>query len=485
MSLALAMRLYRIGTETIWFDECITYMGLHFDNPMDFFRNEATRDPSSVPFYYACAYIWYHLGFTTVLAMRLLSVIGGMAVVAGLYAFGRKLFGHIGGLTAALCVACVKLHVYESQEIRNYTFTLSLALLAMFSLYKAAIENDRRWWPVNVAANVLLSYTHLLGTVLLFGEGVYLLLTRPRQIKSIALWTLAHLPFLALIPLWVRLITTANFTHETEWIPRSFKQRLFDAYFYVFAGSKLDAPDFVRALPLGSVPIPQILGTAMLLAGVAFAGYSLWVWRKKNNCLPGFQPASALFVLVWLFVPPAALYIVGKFQPCFLERYVLYSSLALYLCVGGAVAALPSRAAQYAAFAALALIFAGNTVDMARPLRYDVGAAGAVLRDEYAGGEHVYTWHEDLQIPLRFYGGVPENMLVGADDYAKQAVAEADSGHRTWICFHEVPHRFEHGDVEHEIAEHPSISMERWSYGGRWNMFLYRLDPAHPATDEQ
>lgn len=481
MFVALGMRLYKIDTETIWFDEAITYMGLHNSDPMDFFRHEATHDPKSVPFYYACAYIWYHLGFTSITGMRMLSVLAGMAVVAGMYFFGRRFFGHIGGLTAALCVACAKLHVYQSQEIRNYTFTLAIALFAMFALHKAAVECDKRWWPVNVFANVLLSYTHFLAMILLFAQGVFLLVTRPRQIKGTALWTLAHAPFLALIPLWEKLITTADFEHETNWIPRSYKQRAFEAYYYVFAGSKLDAPDFIRALPFGWIPIHQILGGAMLLAGAGFVAWSAWVRLGRAESLPGFKYPTSLFLLVWLFVPPATLYLIGHFQPCFLERYVLYSSLALYLCVGGAVAALPGRAAPYFAFAFFALLFTGNTVDMIRPLRYDVGSAGGVLRDEYAPGEHVYSWHEDLQIPLNFYGGVPENMLVGADNFAERAVEEAEGGKRTWICFFEVPHRFEHDDVESLIKRRPDITMTRWKWPGRWTMYLYRLDP-HEGT---
>lgn len=483
MALALAMRLYRIGTESIWFDECITYMGLHFANPMDFFRHEATHDPTSVPFYYGTAYLWYHLGFTSIVAMRMLSIIAGMAVAAGVYGFGRRLFGHIGGLTAALCVACAKLHVYESQEIRNYTFTLGVALFAMFALYKAAVENDKRWWPVNVAANVLLAYTHLLGAMLLFGQGVYLLLVRPRRIKGTALWTLAHAPFLALIPLWIRVITTANFEHETNWIPRSFKQRAFDAYFYVFAGSKMDAPDLVRTLPFGSVPIPKLLGCAMLIAGAAYAAYCAWAWWRNAETRPGYRPRHAAFLLVWLFAPPAALYLVGKVQPCFLERYVLYSSLALYLCVGGAVAALPWRAARYAAFAALALVFAGNTVDMQRPLRYDTASAGNILRVEYAPGERVYSWFDNTQMPIRYYGGVPEDHFIGGEDFAEKAAADAETSGRAWICFHEVPGRFEHGAVEAAIAKHPAVASTKWQYGGRWHMYLYKLESVRGAQD--
>ncbi len=482
--LALGFRVYHIGAETIWFDECVTYMGLDEPTIMGLFRNEATRDPKSVPFYYGCAYLWYQMGFDSITEMRVLSIIGGMVVVTGVYFFARRFFGHVGGIAASLCVSCAKLHVYESQEIRNYTFTLSIALLAMFTFYQAGVANKSRWWPINVAVNVLLVYTHLLSALLLFAQGVYLLLTRPKQLKGIAAWAFAHAPFLAIIPFWQAWITTADFKHETDWIPLTYNlDRAIATYYYVFAGSKLDAPDLIRTLPFGSLPIHHFLGMALVIALAIFLVRCVQVWLKQLDAQPGFLRQNALFLLVWAFVPPAALYIFGHFVHAYLERYVLYASLAVYMCIGGAVAALPRRSLQYAAIGVLALIYAGNAVDMNRPLRYNVGAAGAVLRDEYAPGEHVYSWYEDLQIPLHFYGGVPDTMLLASDDFAERAIAEAESGHRTWICFHEVPHRFEHENVEGLLKQHTDISTTRWHYTGRWNMYLYRLDPAHQQEE--
>ncbi|NUM56298.1 MAG: glycosyltransferase family 39 protein [Candidatus Hydrogenedentes bacterium] len=495
LALALGLRLYRIGTESIWYDECITYMGLHFANPMDFFRNEATHDPSSVPLYYGSAFVWYHLGFTSILSIRMLSVAAGMALVAGIYFFGRKLFGHVGGLTAALCVACAKLHVYQSQEIRNYAFTMILALFAMFALYKAAVEGKDRWWPVNVAANVLLSYTHLLGTILLFAQGVYLLSTRPRKAHHIALWTAAHAPFLALIPLWIRLITTADLSFETSWIPFSYRQKAVHAYFYYFAGSKMDTADLVHHLPFEMVPVPEILGSIMLIGGAAFVAYCVRSWWRKCAPFPSFAPASALFVLCWLFVPPATLYIIGKFMHCFLERYVSYSSLALYLCIGGAVAALPKRTMRYAALGALALVFAGNAVDMERPFRYDTASAGVILRDEYGPGEYVYSHNYNIGLPMQFYGGVPEDMIVGANEFPEiesdperwklivgKVISESALGKRSWVYFEHVPGSFEHSVVDELVAQHGDVRASKWHFGGRKSMYLYRIEPAGPRS---
>jgi uncharacterized membrane protein len=481
---ALGFRVYKIAAETIWFDECVTYMGLNEPSIMDLYRNEATRDPKSVPFYYGCAYLWYHMGFDSITEMRMLSVFGGMVVVTGIYFFARRFFGHIGGIAAALCVSCAKLHVYESQEIRNYTFTLSLALLAMFTFYQAAVANKRQWWVFNVAANILLVYTHLLSALLLFAQGVYLLLTRPKQVKGIALWTFAHAPFLAFIPVWEAIITTADFKHETDWIPLTYNlDRAIATYYYVFAGSKLDAPDLIRTLPFGSFPIQHLLGMALVIALTFFLFTCLRVWPKNADAQLGFKRQNALFLLVWAFVPPATLYVFGHFVHAYLERYVLYASLAVYMCIGGAVAALPRRWLQYGAIAALALIYCGNSVDMNRPLRYNVGAAGLVLRDQYAPGEHVYSWYDDLQIPIHFYGGVPENMLLASDDFTERAIAEAESGKRTWICFHEVPYRFEHENVEGLMKQHPDIAATRWHYSGRWHMYLYRLDPSYQNAE--
>ena len=75
LAVALAVRLYRIDSESIWYDESVTYMSLDRAGPMEYFRAEAENDPLAVPAYFGSAYVWHKLGFTSVVAMRMLSVL--------------------------------------------------------------------------------------------------------------------------------------------------------------------------------------------------------------------------------------------------------------------------------------------------------------------------------------------------------------------------------------------------------------------------
>lgn len=478
---ALAVRLYRIETESIWFDESVTYMSLNKGSVMDFFRAEAEQDPLAVPVYFGSAYAWHALGFRSIVGMRLLSIAAGMAGIVVIYLFGRRLFGHIGGLTAALCMSFAKLQIYMSQEIRNYSFVLLFAAMAIYALHEAVRTDQRGWWALNVVAGGLLCLTHYLAMILLFAEGLYLLSARPRKIAWTALWSIAHLPFLLFIPYWTHLMAHGNIDTAASWIGWQPLSRAFKAYYFVFAGSLQDAMDFIRVLPFG-IPMHHILGVSMMLAGAWFVTYCAWTYARRRATPQGYSPLSAGLLLVWLFVPPATLFIAARLvRPCFIERYVLYSALALFLVTGGAVAALPRKSWQYAAVVFLLVVYAGNLVDYRRPLRYDNASTGAVLRDEFAPGEHVHACFDQIVLPMEFYAGVPKDAILFDEHFVAPAIAEAQSGKRTWMWFIDVPTRWEHERIEAAL-DAGRVTYTKWMFRGRWHTFLYRLDPAEPAA---
>ncbi|MDZ4858556.1 MAG: glycosyltransferase family 39 protein [Candidatus Hydrogenedentes bacterium] len=474
--LALAVRVFRIQTESIWFDEAVTYMWLDSPSLIAFFRAEGVYDPVMVPVYYAMAYGWFHLGFTSIVGVRLLSVLASMLAVAGVYYWGRRMFSHVAGLAAAACMAFAKLQIYMSQEIRNYAVTMLVALIAMYIFQRAVQSDQRKWWIANVAVNILLAYTHFFALLLLLAQGVYLLLTRPKSVLWICAWTAAHAPFLALMPVWISTIVTSELD-ETGWIPWAPLSRAFDAYYYVFAGSLQDAMDFVRVLPFG-IPVHHLLGMGMLVAGAWFIAYSVRQYREKTDSREGYQPSAVLMLLVWLFVPPAALFILGRIiQPCFIERYVLYSAVALYLIVGGAIAAIPRPALQYTALGVLLLIFAGNLVDSARPLRHDFRSTGTVLRAEFREGDRVFACFDTVELPLRYYANIPKEAISGSEDFVDRAAEAASAGQRVWVWFIQVPDRFEPEYVE-DVAEEQNLKFTRWLFKGRWHTYLYLVEPA-------
>lgn len=497
---ALVLRLYKIDTESIWYDETITYEFLDSPTIVEFFRGEAVHDPMTVPIYYGSAYLWYRLGFTSIVGMRLLSVTAGMASIVVLYLLGRRLFGHTGGLVAALCMTFAKIHIYMSQEIRNYAFTTLFALVAVYALHEAAIHGRKWWWTLNIAANVFAGLTHFFALILPFAQGVFLVLVPFRfplpawaerigsranpplshavsRAAFISVWTLIHLPFYALIPFWTRFVQSGSVEHETHWIPWVPLTRAFVAYYYVFAGSLQDGMDVIRHRPWG-LPVEHALGTAFLVAGAGYVMYSVWRYRQGVRGTTGYDLPSASLLLSWLFVPPATLFILGRLlRPCFIERYVLYSSLPLYLIMGGAVATLP-RQFRYIAAAMLIVVYAGNLVDFPRPLRHDIASTGAILRENFAPGEKIYACFDYIQVPMRYYAGIPYDSIVGApDDFAEQAVAAARGGKRAWVWYIQVPNVIEPAAVD-AVVDAGGLRVKKWAFTkGRWPTYLYLIEP--------
>ncbi|GMU91234.1 MAG: hypothetical protein AMXMBFR4_02920 [Candidatus Hydrogenedentota bacterium] len=478
LALALTVRLYRITSESLWFDELVTYTCLDRPTLMEFARREAYWDILSTPLYFVSAYYYAKVFGTGELTMRVFSIIPGMLVVAALYFIGRRLFGHTAGITAALCASLAKLQIYMSQEIRNYAMWVLLAIFAMYALHEAVTTNKRHWWILNVGLNGLVALTHLFGLLLLFTQGVYLLIVYWGQWRRVLVWGLAHIPFLVIIPIWIASITSGRLTDETDWIPPAHKDRLIGAYFYVYAGSKLDGMDFIHHLPF-QVPVHQLLGIAMIVLNLWWIAACCWKELTETGyAAQGYRPKSALLLLAWLMGPPLTLFLVSRYiRPSFVERYALTAMPALFLIAGGAVAALPRRPWRYAVVAMLLIIYLGNLVDLQRPIRPDYRQAGNTIRSHASPNDKVYTPIEFTWFGLSHYSGLDQSHFVISDDYARKAVEAVDTGQAAWIFMLHVPGTWDPEDVESLLAGKP-FAVTRDRFSGRWDVYLWHVAPA-------
>ncbi|MGB3532368.1 MAG: glycosyltransferase family 39 protein [Microcoleaceae cyanobacterium] len=126
MLLATGLRLYQLGTESLWIDEMLS-IG-------DAGRlNELLTLPYVRPFYFVLLAGWMKLG-TSDVWLRGLSVILGIASVFLTYQLGRRLVGKPTGEIAALLMAVSPLFINHSQEIRMYTLVSFLSLAGTLAL---------------------------------------------------------------------------------------------------------------------------------------------------------------------------------------------------------------------------------------------------------------------------------------------------------------------------------------------------------------
>jgi hypothetical protein len=127
--LAFAVRIHLLGAQSLWNDEGSSYV-------------QATRSFTDIawhagrdihpPGYYWLLAGWRALTGDTEFALRSLSAFASLLTVAVTYALGRRLFGTVAGIAAALFIALNSFSIYYAQEARMYAL---LALWGALSLW--------------------------------------------------------------------------------------------------------------------------------------------------------------------------------------------------------------------------------------------------------------------------------------------------------------------------------------------------------------
>jgi len=126
---ALGLRLAQLLFQPLWWDEgwSLYFAGSDLGTIL-----RLTAVDIHPPLYYLLLHAWIRPLGSSVLAVRLLSVLIGAATVPLLYATGRRLGGERAGFLAALLLAVSPFHIYYSQEVRMYGLVTFFGLLAWY-----------------------------------------------------------------------------------------------------------------------------------------------------------------------------------------------------------------------------------------------------------------------------------------------------------------------------------------------------------------
>lgn len=185
-ALAMALRLYRIDAQSLWFDEGWS-VHLAREPLGDALPQIASEGHTHPPGYYLLLMGWVRLWGHSVAAGRALSALTGALTVYLVYLGGRTLCDRPTGLLAAGLLAVSPAHWVYSQEARMYAL-LSAAFAGLLPLvyrYVRAREGwRRRDWAALVGLEILACYTHLFSAFFLAGLAVWLgvaLLLGPRD----------------------------------------------------------------------------------------------------------------------------------------------------------------------------------------------------------------------------------------------------------------------------------------------------------------
>ena len=174
--LGFGLRVYQLEGQSLWNDEGLSVYRAKQSTAV-ILANTITIDgvdttDTNPPLYFLALHFWSFLSGNGVFGLRFLGVLFGLLNIPLIYHLGRYLHSTAVGLVAAFLLAISPFHIWQTQEMRNYTLLLLFNLLSIYALFRFVFDNNRRWgwlilWGVSAVAGL---YTHYFGAfVLAFG----------------------------------------------------------------------------------------------------------------------------------------------------------------------------------------------------------------------------------------------------------------------------------------------------------------------------
>src|ERR1044071_9403088 len=173
--LALGLRLIALGSRTLWYDEAFAVLfsekGL---NAMLYGTltpaGGAAADVHPL-LYYTTLGDWMAIFGQSPVAVRMYSVLLGVATVGMLYVLTNELFGERTALTAALIAAVAPFEVQYSQETRMYALLGLLLVSVTWCFVRGWRTNKIGYWIAFGVLASLAMYTQQLAAFYLAALG--------------------------------------------------------------------------------------------------------------------------------------------------------------------------------------------------------------------------------------------------------------------------------------------------------------------------
>ncbi len=408
LGIALLLRFYHLGHQSIWVDEYTSYLcALPYDHMTFHDLWENLHGPLHALALHA---VMRWIGVNTV-TLRLPTALAGALTVGVMYRVGERTLGR-GGLIVAALTTFSPFLIWYSQEARNYAFVVLFAAAATWAWVEILQTRKAEWWAAYVVACVagILSNLSMLFVVAAhFGHWLYLMRRERRAFKAVRPWMLyVLLVALAVSPwlyqLWLAVDWSILYRHVPgmgkleRGVPLSLLAVPYTFYTFCLGFSMGPSPRDLHGagtLPLFYSHLWWMIPASMFFAFLTVRG--LVSLRKRRN-------AFAL-ILCWLLIPLVlTLYITMREIKVFNPRYLAVSLPAFYLIWAEALLGFRRRAVAWSLAAVLAGFWGVSLSNHYFNPVYDkdrVREAGAHVMQNWR--EHDYLLTAGAAMPIHFY----------------------------------------------------------------------------------
>ncbi len=327
--LAFALRVYALDAPSLWSDEGTSVALASLS--VEAIVNGAVRDIHP-PLYYLLLHFWMPLVGQSEFAVRFLSVLAGVLVVAVVFRIASSVFDNRVAILAACLAALAPFQVYYSQEARMYIWVTLWAAVSMSAFVRLQVAGFKfqvttrnsqcTVWLLYITATLALLYTQYVGAFVLVAENLAFAVWLPFTWRSAAvsgqrsavkralvLWLAAQLIVAAVFAPWF----LAAGGQLASWPPIS---------------EPLDLPTLVwRVLNVFSVGI-TLEGALAASVSLGFGALFLIGLRWTRDARANWGTAA---LILWTLVPIGAMYVVSLSRPAYNPKFLLLATPPFYI----------------------------------------------------------------------------------------------------------------------------------------------------------
>lgn len=330
--IACCLRLFMLGSQSLWMDEAVIYSQTKADSLSDVYSTVMSREGHIGPFYHILNYLFSLLFGYTEWALRMPSAIYGTISVIFVYKIAEALMNKNVALFSSILMAFSPVHVWYSQEARMYSLWIMLILVTTF-LFIKILEKRRLWLWILFTMFASLSIWTFLNSIFIFSAlGLYLVIFFKMYKREFCFYIVSmFVAVTSYFPGIVALLATGPVTAIIQ-VGSSRTTTVFDFIyaFYVFNVGTTFGPSLVTIRAslrqLGATNavwkvVSQygiIIIPSMLLYGGIFSYSTYKAIAKRND-------DNYTFILVILFVPSIMIFGITLFSSSlpFNVRYIL------------------------------------------------------------------------------------------------------------------------------------------------------------------
>ncbi len=332
--LAFALRFLLLGAQELRGDEAASWARITQEpGPIELFQRLVSEGQPHPPLHYWLLQAWGQVFGYSEFALRSLSALLSLLVVALTYRVARQLrLGLNVALLAALFTAVHPYQIWLAQDAKNmYQLSLIGVLVATLAL-PALLAGKWRAWVIYVISAALAMLSHYYAIFGLLAHGSYVLLSTSSW-QARGRWVLAGCGVVGLMLPWALVALPGMTSHQFSLARSS------DLTLGAFLSQTLGDAAIGPAMP----DAPALLGALLMSALIVVGAASLW--RK--------QRAAGGSLLSWVLIAATGSWIVMQVRPTYNTFYMSNAYPAIYLLMAVAFERLWVRRALAVALGAV------------------------------------------------------------------------------------------------------------------------------------